>query len=110
MHFIDEQTLSKIHAGLDCTVIRATHRTCDLIPAFLHVLSGTAEYTQIMSSPIKPFCSANEQSEYWDSEDATYFLDSLFDTLNQYAPEGYYFGAHPGDGSDYGFWSNEFNN
>ena len=32
-------------------------------------------------------------------------INSLMDDLEVLAPEGYYFGAHPGDGSDFGFWS-----
>ena len=31
-------------------------------------------------------------------------VDLLFSALYDLAPEGYHFGAHPGDGSDFGWW------
>ena len=46
----------------------------------------------------------DKDTEWWDSEEAIMLLDALFDTLDAYSPEDYYFGAHPGDGSDFGFW------
>lgn len=33
--------------------------------------------------------------------------EELVPLLEEYVPDGMYFGAHPGDGSDYGFWRNE---
>jgi len=32
-------------------------------------------------------------------------VNDLSDTLSEIAPEGWFFGAHMGDGSDFGFWS-----
>lgn len=34
-------------------------------------------------------------------------LELLFDSLNGVAPDGTSFGAHEGDGSDFGFWQYE---
>ena len=34
------------------------------------------------------------------------YLDWLTDALQEYCPPFVYFGAHPGDGADFGFWPN----
>lgn len=39
-----------------------------------------------------------------DPEEADWAIEDLFDKLDSCAPDGAYFGAHPGDGADYGFW------
>jgi hypothetical protein len=101
-------------------------RTQDLIPAFLEAIqiiqnlhafisqrSGreTPEYEAYAASPFGPIPSyvmdEGDNSEWWDSEDAYSLLQELFDILESYAPEGFYFGSHPGDGSDFGFWEME---
>ena len=108
--FIDEKTQVEILADLNCSLIHGTFRACDLIPAFLVAIANTSEYAQIVQTNdwnLKVIfdCLANDQDERWESDDMSYFLnETLFDILNDYAPEGYYFGAHPGDGSDFGFW------
>lgn len=33
--------------------------------------------------------------------------ETLWDVMDELSPEGFYFGAHPGDGSDYGYWEIE---
>lgn len=94
------------------TVIQATLRTQDLIPAFLEAVSlyDPMAYAQLILMPFGPVPSYvyddGDDSEWWDGEDAIWLLEQLQDTLNDAGYEhGLYFGVHPGDGSDFGFWS-----
>lgn len=87
------------------SISHATMRTKDLIPAFADALewltSGGRNERSTKESELLVECDALED---FSSEDAQYLLEELFDALGEYAPPYSYFGAHPGDGSDYGFW------
>lgn len=83
------------------TVLHGTLRNEDLIPRFADILSKMPGSARDFGGLI---CDAWSITDY-DSSDASEILCALFDALNRYAPEGFYFGAHPGDGSDFGFWA-----
>lgn len=92
------------------TVSHGTMRPEDLIPCFIsairEILARNAQ-TVILTSMDGLEGIIKNTPDYYQSDDCMYDLDMLFDTLNTLAPDGYYFGAHPGDGSDYGFWECE---
>ena len=94
------------------TISYGTLRTQDLLPTFLDTLRdiAPAHYEQLMVSPfgaIPAYAQEDDESEWWSSEDAADLLSELSDALDEHAPEGHCFGAHPGDGADFGFWPTE---
>lgn len=88
----------------------ATMRLQDLIPTFMDTLKRLwhnrwldliCEYPSLRKA-VEEF---DEKDPWFESEEATCLLnEDIFDALNECAPEGCYFGSHPGNGSDYGFW------
>src|SRR5271155_3178057 len=88
------------------SIISATLREQDLIPAFEGVLdSAGVEYERPASVDkllLGQFLTDEEMGET-----AFYLNETLFDLLNDIAPEGTVFGSHPGDGADFGFWETE---
>lgn len=99
----------------DKSLSHGTLRNYDLINCFLDLIENTPEYEQLLASPGSPVHPAQSRlfdegrDPWWNSEEAVYLLDILLEILDSYAPEGYYFGAHPDDGSDFGYWSIEQN-
>lgn len=89
------------------TIIHGTLRMQDLIPAFLDALWQVAPAAAASFQSIQDRAQGREGSAWWDGEEAAAMLERLTDTLNEHAPEGHYFGAHPGDGADFGFWKVE---
>ncbi len=104
------------------TVSHGTLRAADLIPAFMAALDALANancYTSDGDERELTLLNAKvhmalgelerqiEQPDFLNSEAADYALETLTDLLDAYAPPGHYFGTHPGDGSDFGFWPNE---
>jgi hypothetical protein len=77
----------------------------DLIPAFISELESMRPFRRNDRAKVREIKRAMRKADYFQSEDASYDLnETLFDLLNSYALPYFYFGAHPGDGADYGFW------
>lgn len=74
----------------------------------------------IFGEALDALCDPKDQRDHWrlvgEAKEVTQWgdvptideqqtlLSDLFDALNEYAPPFAYFGAHEGDGSDFGFW------
>lgn len=96
------------------TVSWGTLRTVDLVDRFASALRDVLEFRRRRGvdhdTDAKLYKLAKEVDELpddfdFDSEDALYILEDLFDALDSVAPRGTYFGATDGDGSDFGFWT-----
>ena len=89
-------TLGSISSG--------TMRPQDLIPDFVYTL----RYLGHRSKELTRIERRMNSTKYYETEDSMWDLESLFDMLQEHAPDYVYFGSHPGDGSDYGFWVSDF--
>lgn len=82
------------------TVISGTMRNEDLIPTFIAEIL----YYDPNNNLAQRIDEKLNDTYDFNSEEAHYDLEDLFEELNEFAEPYIYFGAHPGDGSDYGFW------
>jgi hypothetical protein len=97
------------------SVSSGTMRPEDLIPTFTSELDYAARnYGDVKrkerQAHVKLAIAIDKRSEaedYYESKDAEWDLDALFDALGEYAAPYFYFGSHPGDGADYGYWLSE---
>ena len=109
-HVLGRRGLGEPHrVGPRGTVISGTLRPQDLIPAFYSEL-------QRVDPVATEGTSLSREMEAWeefaggadtDPEHDDELVETLTERLNAAAPEGVYFGAHPGDGADFGWWENE---
>jgi len=102
---MDSKKIAKAKPG---SISHGTMRPEDLIPTFLDKLEGL---DACMAARVTFFYRLSHGNiEDWAAwaedrpDEAVWLLEELFDTLQEYAPEGHYFGAHPRDGPDYGYW------
>lgn len=83
------------------SISSGTMRPEDLIPEYLYTLKqlDRKRYVAIADE----YRAVIDEGEP-DPEQADYCLQALEDALQEFAPPFCYFGAHEGDGADYGFW------
>lgn len=95
------------------TVTSLTMRVQDVLPALMDVLvKYYPEAYKVVTSAISieldtgytEICNDHDDPA-WDTEIISWITHEIaWDAMEEIAPEGYYFGAHAGDGCDYGFW------
>lgn len=83
------------------TVSEGTLRGQDLIPRFMEVLYANGGK---LRNELLPEIQEDPGHPFWDSDEMGECVAELFEELNEIAPDGYYFGAHQGDGACFGFW------
>lgn len=96
-------------------VSSATLKVSDLIPLFIHFLwemdkAKAREIWNTNPNLLQAMCdkSCGIPSDWWESDEAAFVLnEDIFEALASLAPDGYYFGSHPGDGALFGYWPDD---
>jgi hypothetical protein len=82
-------------------------RSEDLIPVFvttLKQLDHRKEYTGVIEEGKEII----EKEKWNDDTTIDYLYEDLWNALDSFSLPYTYFGVHPGNGSDYGFWVYEY--
>lgn len=87
------------------SISSGTMRSFDLMPCFLGELASHDETrANEIEADVPELAWNDEDHAFWASDEAHWALESLWEALEEHALPYFYFGAHPGDGADYGFW------
>jgi len=86
------------------SISHGTMRNEDLIPVFADTLEELDKANDGNHSDL--IHDANLVEDF-ENDEAYFILEDLFNALDEYSAPYCYFGAHEGDGSDYGFWFSE---
>lgn len=97
------------------SISSGTMRPQDVIPAMLWeaehnklTISNRQTIRKIAARVRKvQYGRFGDDDAYWTDEVADWDRDSLENILSECAPPYFYFGAHPGDGADLGYWLDE---
>ena len=111
LHYVNQPAQGKSEDLMTRTgsISHGTLRPQDLIPAFLDVLAEVdpTAHTQFCLLPfgtIPSHAREVDDADWWQSEECQWRMTDLHNALDDASPEGFYFGSHPGDGSDFGYW------
>lgn len=97
------------------TIVCGTVRMQDVLPAIMDVLyDEDADAYQRITRAISELdtnttfieLTRNDDHPVWYSAEMDWILTEAFEAMDNIAPPGTHFGAHPGDGADLGFWYN----
>ena len=88
------------------TVIAGTLRTDDLLESFSQELdsirgNSKAHYRLVFDAQNRNYLDDGRDER---EEEVSEIVNELQDALNEYAPDGMYFGTLEGDGADFGWW------
>lgn len=95
------------------TVSHGTMRTCDLVQSFWSILNRFSDPFEMLAleGELQEHCHVkhdrwpDDDDERWDSESMSWVLhETIWLMMEELSPKGHYFGSHPGDGADYGYW------
>lgn len=81
----------------------------DLLPRFLSLVEELSpEHHRPLAGRFPLGVRGFPDHPWWSSEKCASLLnEDVFDTLNELAPDGFWFGSNEGDGACFGFWPAE---